>query len=134
MSSRVYEDETVLAFMDLHPVNPGHVLVVPKGHAVGLADLDVELGMHLWRVGHQLARALRRTDLRCEGVNVFVADGEEAFQEIFHVHLHVFPRFAGDGFRIDADWREHPRADLDATAALLAVALSDDRTDLDTAR
>ena len=124
ISSRVYEDETVLAFMDLYPVNPGHMLVVPKRHAVGLMDLDEELGMHMWRVGHRLARALRRTDLRCEGVNIFLADGEAAFQEIFHVHLHVFPRFAGDGFRIDAGWSESERAELDDTATTLAHALS----------
>jgi histidine triad (HIT) family protein len=125
VSSRVDEDETVLAFMDLDPVNPGHTLVVPKHHAVGLMDLDVELGMHMWRVGHRPARALRRTNLRCEGVNVFVADGEAAFQEVFHVHLHVFPRFAGDAFRIDAAWRERERAELDDTATTLAKALSD---------
>jgi histidine triad (HIT) family protein len=124
VSSRVYEDATVLAFMDLHPVNPGHTLVVPKRHAAGLMDLDEELGIHMWRVGHRLARALRRTDLRCEGVNVFVADGEAAFQEIFHVHLHVFPRFTGDTFRIDAEWQRRERAELDDTATTLATALS----------
>jgi histidine triad (HIT) family protein len=121
----VYEDEGVLAFLDLYPVNPGHTLIVPKLHAAGLVELDVELGARLWRVGHRLARALRRTDLRCEGVNLFLADGEAAFQEVFHAHLHVFPRYAGDAFRIDADWRERDRAELDVTAASLARALSD---------
>jgi histidine triad (HIT) family protein len=123
-SSRVYQDEHVLAFLDLSPVNPGHTLVVPKQHAAGLVDLDVELGARLWRVGHLLARALRSADLRCEGVNVFVADGEAAFQEVFHAHLHVFPRFRGDAFRIDADWRRRERSELDATAARLAAALA----------
>jgi diadenosine tetraphosphate (Ap4A) HIT family hydrolase len=124
ISSRVYEDAAVLAFMDLYPVNPGHTLIVPKQHAVGLADLDLELGAHMWRVGHRLGRALRRTSLRCEGVNVFLADGEAAFQEVFHVHLHVFPRFAGDTFRLSADQREQDRASLDGTAAELAEALT----------
>ncbi|MFE6176189.1 HIT family protein [Streptomyces sp. NPDC056464] len=99
----VYED-AVAAFMDLQPVTPGHVLVVPKAHAVGLEDLDETLGCHMWAAAHRLARALRRSDLRCDGVNLFLADGEAAFQEVFHVHLHVFPRFAGDGFRVDANW------------------------------
>jgi len=53
-----------------------------------------------------MARALRRTGLRCEGIHVLLADGEAAFQEVFHFHLHVFPRFAGDGFSIDADWKQ----------------------------
>jgi histidine triad (HIT) family protein len=124
VSSRVYEDETVLAFMDLHPVNPGHTLVVPKQHAAGLVDLDLESGAHMWRTGHRLAQALRRTDLRCEGVNVLMADGQAAFQEVFHAHLHVFPRYAGDAFRITADWRKRERGELDTTAAKLTQALS----------
>jgi histidine triad (HIT) family protein len=118
-ASRVYEDGDVLAFMDLHPVNPGHLLVIPKRHAVGLPDLDVDLGAQLWRAGHRLSLALRRTGLRCEGVNLFLADGEAAFQEVFHVHLHVVPRYAGDGFRIHADVRQAARAELDEVAALV---------------
>ncbi len=54
---------------------------------------------------------------RPDGVNLFLADGEAAFQEIFHVHLDVFPRFPGDNFRIDADWRPRDRGELDQTAA-----------------
>lgn len=123
-ASRVYEDDQVLAFMDLHPVNPGHTLVIPRVHSAGLVDLDVETGAQMWRVGHRLARALRRTPLRCEGVNIFMADGEAAFQEVFHAHLHVFPRYAGDAFRIDADWERRDRAELDGTAAVIRQALS----------
>ncbi|MGW1186319.1 HIT family protein [Streptomyces drozdowiczii] len=116
-ASIVYEDDSVIAFMDLQPVTPGHLLVVPKTHTVGLEDLDEDIGIQIWKVAHQLARALRRSGLRCEGVNLLLADGEAAFQEVFHVHLHVFPRFAGDPFRIDADWRVHERGQLDETAA-----------------
>lgn len=72
-----------------------------------------------------MARALRRTRLRCEGINVFLADGVAAFQEVFHFHLHVFPRFAGDGFSIDADWKQRPRNLLDAEAQSIAAALTD---------
>jgi diadenosine tetraphosphate (Ap4A) HIT family hydrolase len=49
-------------------------------------------------------------------VNLFLADGEAAFQEVFHVHLHVIPRNPGDGFRIRAKWRRPPRAELDSVA------------------
>jgi diadenosine tetraphosphate (Ap4A) HIT family hydrolase len=122
-ASVVYEDEAVVGFMDLQPVTPGHLLVVPKAHAVGLEDLPVSLGARVWTVAHRLARALRRSDLRCEGVNLFLADGEAAFQEVFHVHLHVFPRFAGDGFRIDADWRIRERGELDGNAAAVRAGL-----------
>jgi histidine triad (HIT) family protein len=115
-SSVAYEDGHVIAFMDIQPVTQGHVLVVPRAHVDVLEALDEDLGAHLFRVGHRLARALRRSGLPCEGVNMFLADGEAAFQEVFHVHLHVFPRTPGDGFRIEAAWRQHDREELDVTA------------------
>jgi len=115
-SSRAYEDEHVVAFMDIRPLTQGHVLVVPRVHADCLEALDEELGARLFRAGHLLARALRRSGLPCEGVNLFLADGEAAFQEVFHVHLHVLPRTAGDGFRINAAWRHPGRAELDLAA------------------
>jgi len=96
----VYRDEQVSAFMDVQPVNSGHTLVVPNRHASFLADLDEETGMHLFRVAHRIAKALHKADLRCEGVNMFLADGETAMQEVLHVHLHVFPRYEGDGFSL----------------------------------
>jgi histidine triad (HIT) family protein len=98
-----------VAFMDLNPVTPGHVLVVPRLHAAGLEDLDEDTSAHVWQTVHRMGRALRRSGLRCEGVNVFLADGAVAFQEIFHFHLHVFARFRGDTFRIDADWATRDR-------------------------
>ena len=83
--------------MDIFPVNPGHVLVIPTSHSAFLAELDPEAGAELFRVAQRVAAALRRSDPRCEGVNLFLADGEAAGQEIFHVHLHVIPRQRGDG-------------------------------------
>ena len=123
-ASTVYEDDAVVAFMDLQPVTPGHLLVVPKVHAAGLEDLDETLGAHVWVVAHRLARALRRSALRCCGINFFLADGEAAMQEVFHVHLHVFPRFTGDDFRIDANWRVRERAELDESAAAVRAGLT----------
>ena len=96
----VHKDDLCSAFMDIQPVNPGHVLVVPNTHAPYLADLKEEEGAQIFRVAHRVAMALREIGFRCEGVNFFLADGEAAGQEVFHVHLHVFPRFAGDGFRL----------------------------------
>ncbi|WP_326672631.1 HIT family protein [Streptomyces canus] len=116
-ASIVFEDEWVTAFMDLQPVTPGHLLVIPKSHAQGLEDLPEDIGVRVWTVAHRLGRALRLSGLRCEGVNLFLADGEAAFQEVFHVHLHVFPRFMGDPFRIEADWQVRERHLLDEAAA-----------------
>src|SRR5262245_57067683 len=74
-SSLAYENEHVIAFMDIRPLTQGHVLVVPRVHADCLEALDEELGARLFRAGHRLARALRRSGLPCEGVNLFLADG-----------------------------------------------------------
>lgn len=123
-TSRVYEDEQVVAFMDYQPVTSGHVLVAPREHAELLDDLDEDVSVAVYRIGHRISRALRRSGLRCEGVNLFLADGEAAFQEIPHVHLHVFPRYAGDTFRIDADWRIRDRDELNTTATQVRAGLS----------
>jgi diadenosine tetraphosphate (Ap4A) HIT family hydrolase len=87
-----------MSFMDIQPVNPGHLLVAPRVHAPSLARMDPEVGGWLFRVGMELAQAVRRSGIRCEGVNLFLADGAAAGQEVFHVHLHVIPRFSADGF------------------------------------
>ena len=82
-ASVVYHDDHCTAFLDIQPVNPGHVLVVPNDHATYLADLPPATGGHLFQVAQQLAAALRKSGLRCEGVNLFLADGKAAFQEVF---------------------------------------------------
>jgi diadenosine tetraphosphate (Ap4A) HIT family hydrolase len=122
-ASVAYEDDDVVAFMDVRPVTEGHVLVAPRHHAESLDELDEDVGAGLFRVAHRLARALYRSGLPCEGVNMFLADGEAAFQEVLHVHLHVFPRTHGDGFHIEAACRRRDRADLDEAAAGLRQAL-----------
>lgn len=122
--SVVHEDERSVTFMDIQPVVRGHMLVVPRSHASYLADLDEDDGAQLFRVGQLAASALRSSALRCEGVNFFLADGEAAGQEIFHVHLHVIPRFRDDGFglRLPPDYSIRPRAELDQAAATLREA------------
>jgi diadenosine tetraphosphate (Ap4A) HIT family hydrolase len=123
-ASMVYEDETVVAFMDLEPVTRGHLLVVPRTHAVGLEDLDGATSTRVWSVGHDLARALRRSDLRCEGINVLLCDGEAAFQTVFHFHLHVIPRYQGDGWHLVPDTTRRERSLLDSDARAIRDALA----------
>lgn len=125
-ASIVYRDELVAAFMDIQPVNPGHLLVVPLAHAPFLADLDPAAGARMFEVARRLAAALRGSGLRCAGVNLFLADGEAAMQEVFHAHLHVFPRYPGDGFGLrfgDHYWQKPSRGELDEAAARIRAAL-----------
>lgn len=128
-ASTVYEDATCVAYMDIRPVNTGHMLIVPKTHAAFLNDLDEETGAQLFRVAMRLDGALRKSGLRCEGVNLFLADGEAAFQEIFHVHLHVIPRFEGDGFGLKFGphyYQKPSRSSLDEAAGKIKARMSTD--------
>lgn len=124
--SMVHQEELCSAFMDIQPVTPGHVLVVPHRHVPNVTDLDQEEGACMFRVAQRLATALRKSGLRCEGVNFFLADGEAAGQEVFHTHLHVFPRYRGDGFglRLPPGYSERPeRKELNEIAAKLRETL-----------
>ena len=119
-ASVVHEDDELVVIMDLRPVTTGHVLVLPKAHHVGLADLPAELGGRMFQVAQRAGAAVRASGrVRCEGINLFLADGVAAGQEVFHVHLHVIPRYAKDGFRLSADWRVRQRGELDEMAAAL---------------
>ncbi len=123
-ASVFHEDDWTLGFMTIAPVNSGHALIIPKRHAVGLGDLDPEDGRRVWDVAHRTAAAIRGSGVRCEGVNLFLADGRAAFQQVFHVHMHVVPRFAGDPFRIDLGLNAPPSRDqLDDTATRIRAQL-----------
>jgi len=125
-ASIVYIDEKVMAFMDIQPVNSGHVLIIPKTHSAQLSELNPETGAHLFKVAMRIAEALRQSGIKCEGINFFLADGEAAFQEIFHVHLHVIPRFRDDGFglRFGPNYGFKPgRKELDEIAEKIRSAM-----------
>lgn len=97
-ASIVHSDDKVIAFMDICQVNVGHVLVIPRIHAAYMSELDEVTGAYLFKITMRIAEAIRWSGIRCDGVNLFVADGEAAFQEIFHFHVHIIPRFKEDGF------------------------------------
>ena len=121
-ASVVHETPTTIALMDIDPATPGHVLVMPKAHLPALADLDDDTANDMFAVARAVATALRASSIPCAGVNLFYADGEVAFQEVPHSHLHVVPRTPGDGFTIAARWGSAPpRAELDAQASELRI-------------
>ena len=122
-SSRVVEDEHTVAFLDIHPISPGHTLVVPRRHVESYTDLSSEEVAQLAQAGRLVAAHLKMTLAGCEGVSLSLADGTSAGQEVPHAHLHVIPRRRGDGF----GWKfppgysaeAAPRDQLEAVAALL---------------
>ena len=95
-ASLVYQDATCFAFMDLFPMRPGHVLVIPRNHAVFIGELDATTRGHLFEVGNAVITAQKAAGLPCDGNNIFLNDGPAANQHVPHVHLHVLPRQTGD--------------------------------------
>lgn len=95
-SEKVYEDNVAYAFLDIHPINPGHVLVVPKKHATNIFDTPDETLAHLAVVHKKIAKALKET-LGAQGINVYANNEATAGQVIFHTHTHIIPRYKDDG-------------------------------------
>ena len=95
-SATIYEDEYTLAFLDLRQSNEGHVLVVPKRHFEQIYDLDEDTASALAVSVCKVARAVRRV-YAPEGLSIWQSNGPAAFQEVPHVHWHVFPRYIDDG-------------------------------------
>jgi histidine triad (HIT) family protein len=122
-----YEDSQSLAFMDIQPVNAGHVLVVPRDHYESLVDVPPELARHLFDVALHLAPIVRRL-AGAEGMNVIVNSGAAAGQDVFHYHVHVIPRRADDGFQVTLPFPGSSPPDrtlLDAMAARIISELRD---------
>jgi histidine triad (HIT) family protein len=119
-SSKIYEDDTILAFMDIQPVTQGHLLIIPKQHVELISDLDDEIAGRMFVLGGKINTALRKSGIRIQGINYFLADGEAAGQEVFHTHLHLIPRFKDDGFGLK--FPEGYRKDLPEKNELDSIA------------
>jgi len=124
-ASVVYEDSNIIAFMDIQPIIPGHTLIIPKKHCVYLSELDDTTGAQLFRVTREIVRAVRDCGIRCEGANLFLADGEAVGQDVFHTHMHVIPRYKGDNFVIKPEYPPKPgREELDRLASSIKDSFS----------
>ena len=104
-SAKVYDDERTLAFMDINPLTRGHCLVATKAHAATLYDAEVEDLKAAIATAKKVAGALRKA-LSPDGLNVLQANGAAAFQSVPHFHLHLIPRWTGDGKGFD--WKLVP--------------------------
>lgn len=122
-----YEDAEAIAFMDIQPVNAGHVLVVPRRHYERFEEVPAELAMHLFRVATKLVPAVKKV-ADAEGMNIVVNSGSAAGQDEPHYHVHVIPRSSNDGFDIPLPFQGSAMPDrtlLDATAVCIMTALRD---------
>jgi arsenate reductase (thioredoxin) len=124
-ASFVYRDDAVAAFLDVRPMNAGHLLVIPLAHVGDVRDVPEEVAGRLMNVAQRAARALERAAVRMDGFNLYLSNGRAIGQEVFHVHLHVVPRFAGDGFglRFGPEYgKRPPREELEALAEKITSA------------
>lgn len=115
--AKVFETEDLLAFLDIAPVAPGHVLVIPKAHHINLFDLPEALGGRLFAALSPIGAAVMAAT-GAAGLNVQVNNNAAAGQMVFHTHVHLIPRREGDGLRL---WAGRPYADAAAMEAMAAA-------------
>lgn len=118
----VHENETTLCFLDINPIVEGHTLIVPKVHSANLLDTPDERLAQVMSSAAHVSRLLAE-HLSCDGVNVLNASGAAAWQTVFHLHLHVLPRFADDSMEFPFTYRFHlgPDDRVEREAALDAM-------------
>jgi len=118
----VYEDDVVIAFLTIEPINHGHTLVVPKAPFVNLLDgNEVALG-HMMQVAKKIGQALIATGFGT-GINLIMNNGEDAGQEVFHAHMHVVPRTADDEALLPPRHNLYREGEAGVTAAKISAAL-----------
>jgi diadenosine tetraphosphate (Ap4A) HIT family hydrolase/RimJ/RimL family protein N-acetyltransferase len=135
-ASFIYEDDKAAAFLDIHPINEGHVLIVPKRHEAQFGNLTEDEAAYLFKIGRRVLKAIQESGIKCEGANLFLSDGTVAGQEVMHSHLHIAPRYKGDGQRVGfshSDPEQYPRTRLDQIALKIAgrIPKSDEQETVD---
>ena len=95
-TNALYEDDVVKVIFDLNPASKGHVLILPKNHFDDIYSMDDATAAHVFQVAVKVAKAMKET-LGCEGLNIVQNNGEIAGQTVFHFHMHLIPRYQGDG-------------------------------------
>lgn len=111
-STVVYEDDDFKAILDVNPAARGHVIILPKNHAANIYELPDEDASKIMVVAKKIATAIEKA-YHCDGVNILQNNGEAAGQTVFHLHVHVIPRFKGDTVNIGWKQGDMPE-DLDA--------------------
>jgi histidine triad (HIT) family protein len=93
-ASIIYEDNTIMAFLDIRPLNMGHTLIIPKDHYVDIFDIPENELSQMHKVAKQVSLAVKKAT-SADGISIFQQNGKAAGQDIFHIHVHVVPQFEG---------------------------------------
>jgi len=123
-SSFVIRGKNCSAFLDIHPMNPGHVLIVPHQHRNRFSELTISETHEMFEIAQKLMLAIERSNLSCEAANIFLSDGEIAGQDVPHSHLHLVPRFKGDGHRMGITHSNPKKLDRTSLNAIAKEILS----------
>jgi histidine triad (HIT) family protein len=114
-ASIIYEDETVMAFLDIRPLNEGHTLVIPKKHYVDIFDIPEDQLSKVHKVAKQVSTAVKKAT-NADGISIIQQNSRAAGQDIFHLHVHVVPRFEGQKLPSFSALKEVDRAKLEGMA------------------
>ena len=114
-SSLVFEDEKVMAFLDIRPLNDGHTLVIPKAHYESIFDIPQNLIAYLHGITKRIAIAVEEAT-KTDGISIIQQNGKAAGQDIFHLHVHVIPRYEGQKLPSFSEISEAERKKLNQTA------------------
>lgn len=114
-ASIIYEDETVIVFLDLRPLNMGHTLVIPKAHYVDIFDTPEKDLSQVHKIAKIVSCAIKKST-EADGISIIQQNGKAAGQDILHIHVHVVPRFEGQKLPPFSELKEVERAKLDAMA------------------
>lgn len=110
-SKTVYEDDSYKAILDISPASKGHVIILPKNHANNIFEISDEDASGIMIVAKKIAAKLKKV-FDCDGVNILQNNGEVAGQTVFHLHVHVIPRYENDNIKIK--WAQHEDIDIDS--------------------
>jgi len=121
-SVQVYQDAQVVAFMDIHPIAPGHVLLVPRHHCAHLLEAPPDVLAAVAAAAPEVARGLMKAT-RAEGFNFFQFNGACSGQEVMHLHFHIIPRRPGDGVRFGWTRRKYAEGEMAALGACVRDAI-----------
>ena len=122
-TSTVYEDEDFRAILDIAPAHKGHVLILPKKHADNIFGLDDDTASKIFPLAKRIASAVK-TVTGCDGINILQNNGTAAGQSVFHLHVHIVPRFEGDGLLPVWPQGKYDEGEADQMAAKLSEAIN----------
>lgn len=120
-SFKVYEDDAVLAFLDINPVNAGHTLVIPKKHSQNIFDIEAKDWAAVTEVVRKVSIAIEK-GMGADGVNLAMNNREHAGQVVGHPHMHIIPRFKGDGLKL-MPHRQYKEGEADASLQKIRAIL-----------